>query len=76
MHFFLLAVQLSPTVLQIEASAFDKEVFCLVMENAAAGGDTVEAEAEKVMEYVARACASMPRRKSNNHRPLVYWWNK
>lgn len=66
----------SPKILGWKAGTFDRDVFRVAVEDMLLQG-TPETMADHLVEYISRACdVSMVKRKHNNKRKPVYWWNE
>lgn len=63
-------------VLSWKAATFDRELFKLAIDDMLVEG-TPETMAGQLAGHISRACdVSMVRRKNNNRRNPVYWWNE
>ncbi|KMQ89556.1 reverse transcriptase [Lasius niger] len=59
-----------------KTSMFDPELFRAALDDGPIGEGSAMQKAEDVMRRVVKACdATMPRKRSTNRLPPMYWWN-
>ncbi len=57
-------------------SEFDKETFCLLMEEVESGNGFAESMAKQIASTLVVLCdATLPRKRYKHNRKPVYWWN-